>query len=276
MTRREDSKIGRLRTALQALLAEHQADGALPTSGRFLFYELVQRGVISKTANGARRPDQDMTEALTDLREDGLVPWEWIVDETRSLDGTFTAPTVADWLTAILDQARLDPWNGAAPLILTESRSLAGVLRQTAYRYAVAIASTNGQTGGFLHTRVAPQLTTGQQVIYLGDLDLAGGHIEANTRRVLERYTGPLEWERLAVTREQVAEHGLPTIVKRDRRYNDGHPHEAVETEALSQALLVRLLTGRLDALLPEPLEDVQERERVQREELRDRLGGAT
>jgi hypothetical protein len=68
-------------------------------------------------------------------------------------------------------------------------------------------------------------------VLYLGDLDLAGDQIETNTRRVLER-GGTLRWERLALTQRQVDEHNLPTIVKRDRRYNDGHPHEAGEPEA--------------------------------------------
>ena len=184
-------------------------------------------------------------------------------------------PRFAEWAAAAIGQARIDPWDGAAPLVLTESRSLAGVLRQSAYRYAVPIASTNGQTGGFLHTKVAPEITAGQQVIYLGDLDLAGGHIEANTRRVLEECTGSLEWERLAVTHDQVAEHGLPTIVKHDRRYKDGHPHEAVETEALSQALIVELLTAELDGLLPEPLEAVQVRERAERAEVRARLNGS-
>jgi hypothetical protein len=81
------SEIGRLRTALRDLLAEHHSDGALPTSARFLFYELVQRGILSKERKAqGRRPDQNMSDALTDLRERGEVPWEWIVDETRSLD----------------------------------------------------------------------------------------------------------------------------------------------------------------------------------------------
>ena len=35
------SKIETIRQALRELLAEHERDGALPTSGRFLFYELV-------------------------------------------------------------------------------------------------------------------------------------------------------------------------------------------------------------------------------------------
>jgi hypothetical protein len=42
------SEIGRLRPALQELLAEHERSQALPTSARFLFYELVRRGIISQ------------------------------------------------------------------------------------------------------------------------------------------------------------------------------------------------------------------------------------
>ena len=80
------SKIGALRDLLFALLQEHERDGTIPTNARFLFYELVQRGQLSKERTGARRPDQDLHDALTDIREDGRVPWDWIVDETRSLE----------------------------------------------------------------------------------------------------------------------------------------------------------------------------------------------
>jgi hypothetical protein len=263
------TKLARLRAALRDLIAEHEAAGALPTSARFLFYELIQRAVITKERTGARRPDQDMSDALTQLRETGEVPWDAIVDETRSLDSVRTAPTVAQWVRDGLKYARIGPWQDSAPpLILCESRSLAGVLRRIAFMYAVPIASTNGQCSGFLHTDIAPACDDGTRVIYLGDLDLAGSQIEANTRSVIESHTGPLVWERLAITAEQVAEHGLPVIPKHDRRYRDGRRHDAVETEALSQQVLTRMLTGHLDDLLPEPLEDVQERERAERAEV--------
>jgi hypothetical protein len=84
-----------------------------------------------------------------------------------------------------------------------------------------------------------------------------------------ERACGPLRWERLTLTREQVERYDLPTIIKRDRRYTDGRPHEAVETEALSQTLLVDILRRRLDELLPEPLAAVQEREERERRSMR-------
>jgi hypothetical protein len=160
-------------------------------------------------------------------------------------------------------------------MILTESRSLAGVLRGLAREYAVPTASTNGQCGGFLHTDVAPALSTGQRVLYLGDLDLSGGQIEANTRHVLEREAGALRWERLALTQNQANRHHLPVIVKPDRRYRDGGRHEAIETEALHQEVLAGILRGCLDDL-PEPLECVLEREQAEREQLRALLNGGS
>ena len=261
------SKIGTLRDLVFNLLQEHADDGALPTSARFLFYELVQRGQLSKQQTGKRRADQDLHDALTDLREDGRVPWNWIVDETRSLDDYSGYPSIKLGVSVMLENIALDPWKPKRPpMVLTESRSLAGVLRPTARNYACRIAATNGQCGGFLRTDIAPRLQPGDYVLYLGDLDLAGGQIETNTRRVLEQEVGgPLRWERVALTAQQVSEHKLPTIVKRDNRYRDGHPHEAVETEALRQLVLIELLGGRLDELLPQPLSRVQERARRQR-----------
>ena len=76
----------------------------------------------------------------------------------------------------------------------------------------------------------------------------------------LEREVGELAWERLALTQEQVDRYDLPVIEKHDRRYNDDHPHEAVETEALSQTIIVEIVRNRLEQLLPEPLNRVQVR----------------
>jgi hypothetical protein len=131
----------------------------------------------------------------------------------------------------------------------------------------VRLVATNGQCGGFLRTDIAPRLQEGAAVLYFGDWDIAGTeHIEGHSRRVLEQEVGELEWERLALTEEQVDQYNLPRIIKTDRRYNGRRgEHEAVETEALSQSLIVALLRDRLDQLLPEPLERVLAREERQR-----------
>ena len=167
-----------MRIALMALMDEHERDGMLPTSVRFLFYELVMKRQLSKKGD---RPDKIVSEALTDLREGGHVRWELIVDETRSVDDFSGSATVAEDLLLYLGAARIDPWNGRIPFTITESRSLAGVLREMFREYRARITSTNGQCGGFLRTKVAPLLRPGDNVGYLGDLDLAGCDIEANT-----------------------------------------------------------------------------------------------
>ncbi|MFZ0148105.1 MAG: hypothetical protein WAM72_07115, partial [Xanthobacteraceae bacterium] len=75
---RPRSKIGQVRIALMILLDEHLRDQAIPTSVRFLFYELVARRIVAKSAEG-KRTDQIVSEALTWLREHKTIPWFWIV-----------------------------------------------------------------------------------------------------------------------------------------------------------------------------------------------------
>ncbi len=182
-TLRPASKIGALRDLLFALLQQHQRDGMIPTNARFLYYELVQRGQLSKQHTGARRPDQNLHDALIDLREDGRVPWGWLIDETRAVEDYTGYPSIKEGVLSQLPHIKLDPWRGRAPLILTESRSLAGVLRPIISEYRVRIASTNGQCGGFLRTDIAPLLRPDNDVGYLGDLDLGG---QSRTTGVLE------------------------------------------------------------------------------------------
>lgn len=121
------SKAGWLRWAVLALLREHERSGALPTSDRFLWYELEQRGIVDKTRArghpGVRRGiDQDVSDALTRLREDGLIPWAAIVDETRTLEvpryaatvetEALSQPVLTGILTARLDELMPEPLAG--------------------------------------------------------------------------------------------------------------------------------------------------------------------
>jgi hypothetical protein len=218
-----------------------------------------------------------MTDALTDLRERGQIPWDAIVDETRWLDDFTGSESIFADALAYMNEFRIDPWSGAAPFVLTESRSLAGVLRVLLREHRALIAPTNGQCNGFLRTKVAPRLldlheSGGRKprVLYLGDFDLAANDIEDHTRGVLEEYCS-LEWERLALTDVQVRDprYRLTPIVKHDKRFKDGGAHEAVETEALSQSVIVDIVHNRVNALLPRPLASVQEREEAERERLR-------
>lgn len=277
---RPSSEAGQLQRAAFACLLMHRDEDNLPTGGRFLFYELEQAGIVSKskingrTGKPVKRSDAPLVKALTRLREEGIVPWGWITDESRNLSTWAYAATVADFVRESVPVARIDLWAGEdPPLTICESKATAGVLTDLASEYLCPIAPTGGQCGGFLHTDLAPILVgSDRPILYLGDYDLAGGHIEANTQRVLESVAGPREWKRIGITPEQIEDRNLAPIEKKDKRFNGGRPHKAWEVEALGQGTVKQLLRDELDARLPEPIELVRDREQSQQDEAEQRL----
>lgn len=273
----------------------------MPTTNRWLMYELEQLGLVSKKPAAPddpaeprlnrhgnkireRLPSQNLTDAVTHLRKVGLIPYSWVHDEGRHASSWRSAPSVAAFVAESVPRARIDLWRGVLrPVLICESRGVAGVLeRGVCADYLVTTAGTGGQCTGFLVNQVAPLLAGEEtRVLYLGDFYDCGAQIEAHTRGVLERETGRTfgeeTWERVALTAEQVEvlrRRGVEPILKKDDRYNDQNPHEAFECEALGQGPLVALLRARLDELLPEPLEDVLEREERQRRAVRRMLAG--
>lgn len=161
------SAAGKMRGYVLELIEQHRAAGTIPTNCRFLYYELVARGLASKehtrVIDGVEkpcRPDRPVNDALTTLRKQGLVKWEEISDETRDISDYQGKPTIKDALYAKLDACRLDFWDGVAPLVITESRSLRGALNSVASRYNIPITSLNGQCAGHLYNEVAPILRT--------------------------------------------------------------------------------------------------------------------
>ena len=284
-----ESKRGRLQQACLDLLQQHESDGAIPTNGRFVFYELEQLGKIPKHyldehgRERARTPAQDVSDALMVLRRIGLVPWWWITDETRELTDWEYAPSVYQYVVNQQDYARIDCWaDEPPPLIICESRATKGVLERITGNYLCPITATNGQGGGFIVTDIVPKLVGNErEVLYIGDCEVGGpaDQIEDNTRRRIEEHSSrvfaPDTWSRVALTREQVNRNPrLRNLVidKIDRRYKPPRPYQAIECEAVGQVALERMLRARLDALLPEPLVDVLVREEQQRTKIRRAL----
>ena len=277
------TKAGRLQRACLDLIREHEAEGTIPTNGRFLFYELEQAGVIPKhylDDQGRKKPRQpagDISDALTHLRECGLVPWSWLIDELRSLDNWQFSASVYEYVIEAAERARVDLWAGyPAPLIICEAGSVHGVLRDQAAEFLVPITATKGQCKGHIVNEIAPLLRDERRSVgYIGDHELRGpaDQIEAHTRRAIEEHAGrtfdAASWQRIALTQEQVdADPRLAAevIEKKDNRYNPPKVYQAVECEAIKQRVLVRLVRDWLDALLPEPIRRVRVREQRQRE----------
>lgn len=267
--RRPGSRKALIETAVLTELALLHAAGYLTTTVRFLFYRLVAERVIPKAYNGTRRPDQDVSVVLTELREAGVVPLDAIVDRSRGVVDFTGWTSVRECVEQAAKHAKLDRWRAAAPLLIVESDSLAGLLEPLAVEFRVVLVPLRGQGSLGLLAEVAPHVQDGTRVLYIGDWDFSGGHIEQSARERLEKITGGvLDWRRVALTEEQVFDHGLPVIEKYDARTRRRHP--AVETEALDQRVLVPAVRGALDALGPV---DVTAEEQAQRVAVLDRMG---
>jgi hypothetical protein len=81
----------------------------------------VDRGVVPKAyrrADGTARPRtpaQDVSDALTHLRAVGEIPWEDIIDETRTLKFWAYAGSVTEFLLEEVSLVRIDVWGRTRP-----------------------------------------------------------------------------------------------------------------------------------------------------------------
>jgi hypothetical protein len=133
--------------------------GFFSFSRRHAYFAVARQGHV-KCANRRRSHgwppgEQDLFDAATWLGQQGLVKWDWIVDESRQLSVYASAATVHAYLMDIsLPAATIDPWlPGVATLILTETRGLAGVLARALGEYVCPVAPTGGQNAGFLRPK---------------------------------------------------------------------------------------------------------------------------
>lgn len=270
---------GRVRLwALTAIVA-HRTAGTIPTSLRHLFYEAVMDARFADVTkdgryliNGEgdrvkvkRRADQDLTDALTWLRENFYVGWDEIDDRTRHMIYNKGWDTVKTGALAHLANVQLDPYKGhVLPILVVESESVAGVLERPVGPYRVPIIPTRGQANGFLRTAV-PSFIGDRQVVvgYIGDADKAGDDIENNTEMVLRDVLDIKSWQRLALTWGQVDHLGLPIEQRHDKRSRKHY--DACEVEAFPQDMLEAEVIAFLDSYLPLPLNGVKAREKRQR-----------
>ena len=84
------------------------AEAAQPITGRGIGYKLFTRGLIASMA----RPEmQRVYRLLKEAREQGVIPWEWIVDETRALERCSVWDDPAEYAARCSRSYRRDFWN---------------------------------------------------------------------------------------------------------------------------------------------------------------------
>jgi hypothetical protein len=79
---------GRSQRSLDMIEAMHEiAEKGQPITGRGVGYKLFSLNLIPSMG---RNDMQGVYRLLKEAREEGTIPWEWIVDETRELEQVST------------------------------------------------------------------------------------------------------------------------------------------------------------------------------------------
>jgi hypothetical protein len=138
---------GMARRSLDLIEAMHAAaEAAQPITGRGIGYKLFTAGLIPSMA---KKEMQRVYRLLKEAREQELIPWEWIVDETRSLERTATWADPAEYADCVARSYRRDFWN-QQPIrceVWSEKGTVRGVLEPVLDHYAVGFRVMHGFSG---------------------------------------------------------------------------------------------------------------------------------
>lgn len=233
--RRTKSQMQELRDGLRALAWEHQ-----PLTIRQLFYRAVATSLIDKSQ---AEYNNVVVRLVGQMREDDVLPFEWIVDNTRWMRKPNTHGSLATMLRRSASTYRRSVWDDQDTYveIWCESDSVAGILWPVTEKYDVPLMPCSGQPSKSFLKSAAEQMIAEDRpcfVYYFGDYDRAGMQISARIDRDLVRYLGnsiEFRFERVAINTAQITEYDLPTRPPKDKR--DGWT-ETVELEAMTTETL--------------------------------------
>src|SRR5215470_8587754 len=170
-------KLGRgmARRSLDLIAEMHAiAHAAQPITGRGVGYKLFARGLIPAMARAAM---QRVYRLLRIAREQGTIPWGWIVDETRELERCSTWDDPEEYARTVAQSYRRDFWNQQPHRVevWSEKGTVRGVLAPVLDRYAVGFRVMHG----FSSATSVYDVACGDDsrpliVLYVGDYDPSG------------------------------------------------------------------------------------------------------
>ncbi|MGY8633834.1 hypothetical protein RAD15_15260 [Bradyrhizobium sp. 14AA] len=191
---------------------------AQPITGRGVGYKLFTQGLIPSMA---RAEMQRVYRLLLKAREEGIIPWEWIVDETRAMERVPTWANPTEYAEATARDYRRDFWDQQPRRVevWSEKGTVRGVLQPVLDHYAVGFRVMHGFSGATTIYAVAQDYDGRELVVlYVGDFDPSGMYMsEQDLPDRLARYDGDhIELTRIALKVDQLE--GLPSFPATDKR----------------------------------------------------------
>lgn len=231
---------GRAQATLDLIDVMHQILADIqPASVRAACYQLFIRKLLRSMAKGETNK---VSRLLTIARDEGAIPWDWIVDETREAErpGTWSDPE--DFAAAVIRSYRRDYWL-LQPIrieVWSEKGTVRGTLKPVLDHYGVTFRALHGYNSTTVAHDVGEE--TAEEpltALYVGDWDPSGMHMsEVDLPRRVAKYGGKVELIRLAITARDRANSGLPQFAAKpsDPRYKwfvSRYGTQCIELDAL-------------------------------------------
>jgi len=218
-----------------------------PASIRAVCYQLFVMKLIASTA---KAETNRVSGQLTWAREQGLIPWDWVVDETREAERVNAWDDPAAYVETVKRAYRRDRWTDQPEWIevWSEKGTVRGTLAPVLHEYGVTFRVMHGY-GSATAVHQAARETCGAEkcltILYVGDWDPSGLHMsEVDLIRRLLAYGGNVHLVRLALTKLDTRG-DLPSFMtdtkRRDPRYRwyvDRYGSRCWELDALSPVVL--------------------------------------
>ncbi|MCG6115226.1 MAG: hypothetical protein MEQ84_08505 [Mesorhizobium sp.] len=233
------------------------AESVQPITGRGIGYKLFTAGLIRAMSTNEM---QKVYRLLRIAREQGSIPWEWIVDETRELERVSAWDDPEQYARAVARSYRRDFWNQQPHRVevWSEKGTVRGVLKPVLDSYAVGFRVMHGFASATTVNDIA-QDDDGRPliVLYCGDYDPSGMFMSAiDLPRRIKEYGGEhVDFNRIALTPEQVI--GLPsfnaTEKRSDRRYDwfvENHGTRCWELDAMDPRDLRACVDGWIEQFI--------------------------
>ena len=229
--------------AASRVLAEIQ-----PASVRAVCYRLFTMGLIASMAKNATNR---VSAQLTFAREQQLIPWSWIVDETREPERVSAWADPAAYVETVKRAYRRDRWTEQPDWIevWSEKGTVRGTLAPVLHEYGVTFRVNHGYGSATSVYQAATDSLAGEKVLtvlYVGDWHPSGLHMsEVDLPRRLHDYGGEVLLHRLALITRDTQSGGLPSFLaetkRKDPRYRwylDRYGPRCWELDALSPVIL--------------------------------------
>jgi hypothetical protein len=283
--RRTKAEMEALREALFEIVAENE-----PATVRGVFYLASSAGVVPKTENEGYRPVQ---RELLKMRREGLIPWGWITDGSRSRFGYRRYGGLESYARQVAADYRRDYWHDSEEYveIWLEKETLRGVLSPVVIEeFGLDLYVTKGQPSvSYLYDAVEDIISDGRptHVYVLADWDPGSLRIFDRIKQELIGFVGDaadLHVQRLALTPYQIDLYDPPTRPGKEkdpnatdfvRKFGD----RCVELDAMPlntlRSLVGDCLEGHMD---PDYLQRLKLAEREERRglwEIQNLLGGS-